>query len=146
MPGLRAILQAELEAEAARLIAALWHWTVQTDAPDQMVIEVEVLKLRQQLCEQLAAGEVEQRAIVAPLTVKRPPCGRPMHQKDVGPPQAAPFAIFAIFWRANSDRNSKAKLAARMAVMSLWSYGGLTSTRSKPTSDSPASPRTSCSI
>ena len=44
---------------------------------------------------------------------------------------------------AMSERYSKARLAARMAVMSPWSYGGLTSTRSKPARSSPRRPRTS---
>ena len=81
MPLPRAELQAELEVEAARLIAALLDWTEQTDAPDQTAIEDEVLKLRQQFGEKLAAVAVEKQPSTEPLTVKCPTCGRPMHQK-----------------------------------------------------------------
>ena len=81
MPRPRAELQAELEAEAARLIAAMLDWTEQTDAPDLTTIEDEVLKLRQQFGEKLAAAAVAQQLTAAPLTVACPQCGRPMHQK-----------------------------------------------------------------
>jgi uncharacterized protein with PIN domain len=81
MPRPRAELQAELEAEAARLIAALLDWTERTDAPDLTAIEDEVLKLRQQFGEKLAAAAVEQQPTSAPLTVVCPRCGRSMHQK-----------------------------------------------------------------
>jgi hypothetical protein len=81
MPRTRAELQAELEAEAARLIADLLDWTEQTEAPDLTAIEDEVLKLRQQFAEKLAEAAVDRQATVAPLTVKCPQCGRPMHQK-----------------------------------------------------------------
>ena len=81
MPRTRAELQAELENEAARLIAALLDWTAQTNAPDLTAIENEVLKLRQQSGEKLAAAAVKRQATVAPLTLKCPQCGRPMHQK-----------------------------------------------------------------
>lgn len=81
MPRPRAELQAELEAEAAQLIAALLDWTEQTDAPDLTAIEDEVLKLRQQFGERLAAVAVAQQPTAEPLTVKCPQCGRPMHQK-----------------------------------------------------------------
>ena len=81
MPRPRAELQAELEAEAARLIAAMLDWTEQTDAPDLTAIEDEVLKLRQQFGEKLAAVAVGQQPTTAPLTVACPQCGRPMHQK-----------------------------------------------------------------
>ena len=81
MPRPRAELQAELETEAARLIAALLDWTEQTDAPDLTAIEDEVLKLRQQFGEKLAAAVVAQQPTVEPLTVKCPKCDRPMHQK-----------------------------------------------------------------
>src|ERR1043166_1815374 len=81
MPRPRAELQAELEAEAARLIAALLDWTEQTDAPDLTAIEDEVLKLRQQFGEKLAAAAVAQQPTAEPLTMNCPQCGRPMHQK-----------------------------------------------------------------
>jgi hypothetical protein len=81
MPRPRAEVQAELEAEAARLIAALLDWTEQTEAPNLTQIEDEVLKLRQQFAEKLAEAAVDQQATVAPLTVACPQCGRPMHQK-----------------------------------------------------------------
>ena len=81
MPRPRAELQAELEAEAARLIAAILDWTEQTDAPDLTAIEDEVLKLRQQFGEKLAAAVVAQQPTAEPLTVKCPQCGRAMHQK-----------------------------------------------------------------
>jgi len=87
MPRPRAELQAELEAEAARLIAAMLDWTEQTDAPDLTAIEDEVLKLRQQFCEKLAAAAVAQQLTVAPLTVMCPQCGRPMHQKKKRQPR-----------------------------------------------------------
>jgi uncharacterized protein with PIN domain len=77
----RAELQAELEAEAAQLIAALLDWTDQTDAPDLTAIEDEVLKLRQQFGEKLAAAAVARQPTAEPLTVQCPKCGRPMHQK-----------------------------------------------------------------
>jgi len=81
MPRPRAEVKAELEAEAARLIEALLDWTEQTTAPNLMQIEDEVLKLRQQFAEKLAAAAVEQQPASAPLTVKCPQCGRAMHQK-----------------------------------------------------------------
>lgn len=81
MPRTRAELQAELEAEAARLIAALLDWTEQTEAPNLTAIEDEVLKLRQPFAEKLAEAAVERQASVAPLTVACPQCRRPMHQK-----------------------------------------------------------------
>lgn len=81
MPRPRAELQAELEAEASRLIAALLDWTEQTDAPDLTAIEDEVLKLRQQFGEKLAAVAVDQQPSAEPLTMKCPTCSRPMHQK-----------------------------------------------------------------
>ena len=77
----RAEVQAELEAEAKRLIAALLDWTEQTDAPDLTAIEDEVLKLRQQFGEKLAAAAVAQQPTAEPLTMNCPQCGRPMHQK-----------------------------------------------------------------
>jgi len=87
MPRPRAELQAELEAEAARLIAAMLDWTEQTDAQDLTAIEDEVLKLRQQFGEKLAAAAVAQQLTVAPLTVMCPQCGRPMHQKKKRQPR-----------------------------------------------------------
>ncbi len=81
MPRTRAELKAELQAEAERLIDALLDWTDQTDAPDLTAIEDEVLKLRQQFAEKLAEAAVDRQATVAPLTVKCPQCGRPMHPK-----------------------------------------------------------------
>jgi hypothetical protein len=81
MPRPRAELQAELEAEAGRLIAAMLDWTERTDAPDLTAIEDEVLKLRQQFGEKLAAAAVGQQPTAAPLTVACPKCGRAMHQK-----------------------------------------------------------------
>jgi uncharacterized protein with PIN domain len=81
MPRTRAEIKAELEAEAARLIDALLDWTDQTDAPNLTQIEDEVLKLRQQFAEKLAEAAVDRQATTAPLTVKCPQCGRPMHQK-----------------------------------------------------------------
>ncbi len=81
MPRSRVELQAELEAEAARLIAALLDWTERTDAPNLTAIEDEVLKLRQQFGEKLAEAAVDRQATAEPLTVKCPQCGRPMHQK-----------------------------------------------------------------
>jgi hypothetical protein len=83
MPRSRAELQAELEAEADRLIAALLDWTEQTNAPDLTAIEDEVLKLRQEFGERLAAAAVEQQPTVAPLTMKCPTCDRPTHQKKI---------------------------------------------------------------
>ena len=81
MPRPRAEVQAELEAEAKQLIAALLDWTEKTDAPNLTTIEDEVLKLRQQFGEKLAAAAVAQQPAAEPLTVKCPQCGRPMHQK-----------------------------------------------------------------
>ena len=81
MPKTRAEMKAELQVEAERLIDALLDWTDQTDAPDLTAIEDEVLKLRQQFGEKLAAAVVEQQPTTAPLTMPCPRCGRPMHQK-----------------------------------------------------------------
>jgi hypothetical protein len=81
MPRTRAEIKAELEAEAARLIEALLDWTEQTEAPNLTQIEEEVLKLRQHFGEKLANAAVEQQATTAPVAVKCPQCGRPMHQK-----------------------------------------------------------------
>ena len=81
MPKTRAEMKAELQVEAERLIDALLDWTDQTDAPDLTAIEDEVLKLRQQFGEKLAAAAVEQQSTTAPLTLKCPQCGRSMHQK-----------------------------------------------------------------
>jgi hypothetical protein len=81
MPRTRAEVKAELEADAARLIEALLDWTEQTAAPNLTQIEDEVLKLRQEFAEKLAAAAVEQQSANAPLTVKCPQCGRGMHQK-----------------------------------------------------------------
>jgi hypothetical protein len=81
MPKTRAEMKAELQVEAERLIEALLDWTDQTDAPDLTAIEDEVLKLRQQFGEKLAAAVVEQQPSTAPLTMLCPQCGRPMHQK-----------------------------------------------------------------
>jgi len=81
MPRTRAEMKAELQMEAERLIEALLDWTDQTDAPDLTAIEDEVLKLRQQFGEKLAAVAVAQQPTAEPLTVKCPKCGRPMHQK-----------------------------------------------------------------
>lgn len=81
MPRSRTELKAELQAEAERLIDALLDWTEQTEAPDLTQIEEEVLKLRQQFAEKLAAAAVAQQLTSAPLTVRCPECGRAMHQK-----------------------------------------------------------------
>ena len=81
MPRSRAELQAELEAEAARVIGALLDWTDYTEAPTLTQIEDQVLKLRQQFAEKLAEAVVDRQAAVDPLTVKCPQCGRPMHPK-----------------------------------------------------------------
>jgi hypothetical protein len=81
MPRSRTELKAELQAEAERLIDALLDWTEQTEAPDLTQIEDEVLRLRQQFAEKLAAAAVEQQPASAPLTVACPQCGRAMHQK-----------------------------------------------------------------
>jgi uncharacterized protein with PIN domain len=81
MPRTRAEIKVELEAEASRLIDALLDWTDQTQAPTLTQIEDEVLKLRQQFAEKLAAAAVDRQAATDPLTVKCPQCGRPMHQK-----------------------------------------------------------------
>jgi hypothetical protein len=81
MPKTRAEMKAELQVEAERLIDALLDWTDETDGPDLTAIEDEVLKLRQQFGEKLAAAAVEQQPTAEPLTVKCPQCGRPMHQK-----------------------------------------------------------------
>ena len=81
MPKTRAEMKAELQVEAEHLIDALLDWTDQADAPDMTAIEDEVLKLRQQFGEKLAAAVVEQQPTTALLTVKCPQCGRPMHQK-----------------------------------------------------------------
>ena len=77
----RAEMKVELQAEAERLIEALLDWTEQTDAPDLTAIEDEVLKLRQQFAEQLAAAAVDRQVTVEPLTVSCPQCGRPLHQQ-----------------------------------------------------------------
>ena len=77
----RAEIKAELQAEAERLIDALLDWTDQTEAPNLTQIEDEVLKLRQQFAEKLAAAVVARQATSDPLTVKCPQCSRPMHQK-----------------------------------------------------------------
>jgi len=81
MPRTRAELKAELQLEAERLIEALLDWTDQTEAPDLTAIEDEVLTLRRQFGEKLAAAAVEQQPTAEPLTVKCPTCSRPMHQK-----------------------------------------------------------------
>jgi uncharacterized protein with PIN domain len=81
MPRTRAEIKAELQAEAERLIDALLDWTDKTEAPNLTQIEDEVLTLRQQFAEKLAAAAVDVQATTAPLTVKCPQCGRPMHQK-----------------------------------------------------------------
>ena len=81
MPRSRTELKAELQAEAERLIDALLDWTEQTEAPDLTQIEDEVLKLRQQFAEKLAAAAVEKQPATAPLSVNCPQCGRMMHQK-----------------------------------------------------------------
>lgn len=80
-PRPRAELKAELQAEAERLIEELLNWTEQTEAPDLTAIEEQVLKLRQQFGEQLAAAAVGRQPTAEPLTVRCPECGRPMHQK-----------------------------------------------------------------
>ena len=77
----RAELKAEMQLEAERLIEALLNWTEQTDAPDLTAIEDEVLKLRRQFGEKLAAAAIEQQPTVEPVIMKCPTCGRPMHQK-----------------------------------------------------------------
>jgi uncharacterized protein with PIN domain len=74
-------LKAELQVEAERLIEALLSWTEQTEAPDLAAIEEQVLKLRQQFGEKLAEAAVDRQATAAPLMVRCPQCGRPMHQK-----------------------------------------------------------------
>ncbi len=81
MPRTRPEMKAELQAEAERLIDALLDWTEQTEAPNLTQIEDEVLKLRQQFAEKLAAAAVEQQPASAPLTVNCPECGQAMHQK-----------------------------------------------------------------
>lgn len=81
MAKTRAEMKAELQVEAERLIDALLDWTDETDAPDLTAIEDEVLKLRQQFGEKLAAAAVERQPSTAPLTIACPQCGRPMHQK-----------------------------------------------------------------
>ena len=81
MPKTRAEMKAELQGEAERLIEALLDWTDETEAPDLTAIEDEVLKLRQQFGEKLAAAAIEQQPSTTPLTIKCPHCGRPMHQK-----------------------------------------------------------------
>jgi hypothetical protein len=81
MPRTRAEIKAELQAEAERMIDALLDWTDKTDAPNLTQIEDEVLKLRQQFAEKLAAAAVDRQATTDPLTVACPQCGRPMHQK-----------------------------------------------------------------
>ncbi len=81
MPRTRAELKAELQVEAERLIEALLNWTEQTEAPDLTAIEDQVLKLRQQFGERLAAAAVDQQPTAAPLTVRCPQCSRPMHPK-----------------------------------------------------------------
>ena len=81
MPRTRAEIKAELEAEATQLIDTLLDWTDQTEAPTLTQIEDEVLKLRQQFAEKLAAAAVDRQATTEPVTVKCPQCDRPMHQK-----------------------------------------------------------------
>lgn len=81
MARTRAEIKAELQTEAERLIDALLDWTEQTEAPNLTQIEDEVLKLRQQFAEKLAAAAVDRQATTDPLTVKCPKCARPMHQK-----------------------------------------------------------------
>jgi hypothetical protein len=81
MPRTRAEMKAELQAEAERLIEALLDWTDETEAPNLTQIEDEVLKLRQQFAEKLAAAAVDRQVTTDPLTVKCPQCGRAMHQK-----------------------------------------------------------------
>ena len=69
MPRSRAEIKAEIEAEATRLIDALLDWTDQAEAPTLTEIEDEVLKLRQQFAEKLAAAAVDRQASTEPLTV-----------------------------------------------------------------------------
>ena len=59
MPRARAELQAELESEAARLIAAWLDWTEQTDAPGVRQFNMPAKPLEgayAQLCFQLSLG------------------------------------------------------------------------------------------
>ena len=81
MPRTRAEMKAELQLEAERLIDALLDWTEQTEAPNLTQIEDQVLKLRQQFAEKLAAAAVDQQPATTPLSVNCPQCGRMMHQK-----------------------------------------------------------------
>lgn len=81
MPGTRVEWKAELQAEAERVIEEMLNWTEQTEAPDLTAIEDQVLKLRRQFGEKLAESAVDRQATAAPLMVRCPQCGRPMHQK-----------------------------------------------------------------
>ena len=81
MPRPRAELNAELEAEAARLIEETLAWNDQADAPTLTEIEEQVLKFRKALGERLAQALVEAQPTVEPVLVGCPQCGRPMHQK-----------------------------------------------------------------
>src|SRR5574337_349253 len=81
MPRLRTELQAELEAEAARLIEEALAWNEQAEAPTLTDIEEQVLKFRKALGERLAQALVEAQPSVEPVLVGCPQCGRPMHQK-----------------------------------------------------------------
>jgi uncharacterized protein with PIN domain len=74
-------MQAELEAEAARLIEAALVWNEQAEAPTLREIEDQVLKFRKALGERLAQVLVEAQPSVAPVSVACPTCQRPMHQK-----------------------------------------------------------------
>ena len=83
MKRTRAELKAELMAKAELMIDELVDWTDQTSRPTLTQIEDVILKLREQMSEQMAEAVIGAQEAVRPVPgPKCPTCGGEMHYKD----------------------------------------------------------------